>query len=171
MDYHAINNADFLEDYHDKPFMFWGKAQFLKYISYLDNLQKAVKSDYKKIAEYQKRTKKPIISQTNRQYISSIIIDFAKLKQIIKGTSDQPLYPTGYDHPKQAEQLEIGLEKSSRILKRILKKIGAPSESQEVITEDEEKNRSVFSEMSKMTKWGVIGMGLVLGYKIIQELK
>ena len=88
MDYHIINNADYLDDYQ-KPLFFWTKGDILTFVDYLDNYVAALKRDYQTIVDYQTENNVQILDDNENM---GIVYCEAELFGITSGKWDLPKY-------------------------------------------------------------------------------
>ena len=167
MDYHLTNGLECLEDYQ-KPVFFWTKADVLAYVEYLDMYIEAVKRDYQTIVDYQSGQNVQIMDDSEKEQIAQAITGWAHDREVILQDSEDIAFPTN-SHISLAKLNEDRISKAVGTVHDILSGIGAPSESQDI--KEEQSQPGVFGEMSDLVKWGVIGLGLFLAYKVFMEYR
>jgi hypothetical protein len=168
MDYHVINNAEFLGDF-DKPMFFWTKQDMLNYLSYLDTYIDALKNDYQKIITWQKENEKQILTQPQKKIITDAVIEWAHDREMILQDSEDTAFPF-VSHVQLAEQNDTRINRAISVATNKLKQAGLRSESGE--KKEEEKKpppKGPLGEVGDIAKWSAIGLGIWIAYNIFRN--
>jgi len=172
MDYHVCN----IEDYPDKPMVFWTKGDMLNYVAYLDQYIDALKRDYETIVQYQEVQEQTVMTPQQKEIITHAVVDWAHDRNEIMEDSENVAFPFASDVAK-AELNEEKIAKAIDVANTILTNLNIESESGQMKETEKEREKekipfaSIFEDVKGIALYGLIGLGLWIGYKVFTEFR
>lgn len=170
MDYHIINNADFLEDFQ-KPLFYWAPGDMMAYISYLDLYNDVVKRDYERVLSYQQENNVQIMDDPEKEIVTHAIVDWAHDREVIIQDSEDTAFPFK-SHIESAIVNETKLKKAADTVGAILTGIGQESESEkQKEAEQQEISQGFLTQLNTTMKLGLAGLGIWIAYNIYKDFR